>query len=115
MQIEQAILELTRAIDNLSLAIKGSKDIAPSPAPVANDEEPVAPAPASSPEVQAESGVTEADLRVAAQNLLQAKRLPDILRINKEFGIRRITECPPDRYSALYDALVAALNDAPGS
>jgi hypothetical protein len=59
--------------------------------------------------------VTEADLRVAAQKLLQAKRLPDILRINKEFGIRRITECPPDRYAALFDALNAALADASGS
>ena len=59
--------------------------------------------------------VTEADLRAAAQKLLQAKRLPDILRINKDFGIRRITECPPDRYAALLDALNAALADASGS
>ena len=119
MQIEQAIRELTAAIDNLSLAIKGSKDVALSPEPATVYlSGSVAPAPAPAPKVQAEpaeQGVTEADLRAAAQRLLQAKRLPDILRINKEFGIRRITECPPDRHAALLDALNAALSDASGS
>jgi len=135
MQIEQAIRDLTTAIDNLSAALRHAKPAiaqadddsvkyqmyetpevakpaevaAPAPAAPA----PAAPAPAAPAEPTKE--VTEADLRVAAQKLLQAKRLPDILRINKEFGIRRITECPPDRYVALLDALNAALADASGS
>jgi hypothetical protein len=125
MQIEQAIRDLTTAIDNLSAALRNAKPVvsqtdddnvkyqmyetpeATKPAEVA------APAPAV-PDGSTKE-VTEADLRVAAQKLLQAKRLPDILRINKEFGIRRITECPPDRYAALFDALNAALADASGS
>ena len=118
MQIEQAIRELSTAIDNLSLAIKGSRNVALSTAPATYEGEPMTVTTAPAPKVQAEpaeQGVTEADLRAAAQRLLQAKRLPDILRINKEFGIRRITECPPDRHAALLDALNAALSDASGS
>lgn len=116
MQIEQAIRDLTTAIDNLSAALKSAKGIA-APAPAVQHDEPVAPMPPA-PRLEpapVDQPVTEADLRVAAQKLLQAKRLPDILRINKDFGIRRITECPPDRYAALLDALNAALADASGS
>ncbi|MFZ9966256.1 MAG: hypothetical protein ACO3IN_04585 [Steroidobacteraceae bacterium] len=125
MQIEQAIRDLTTAIDNLSAALRNAKpaiaqadddnvkyQMYETPE-VAKPAEAAAPAPAAPAEPTKE--VTEADLRVAAQKLLQAKRLPDILRINKEFGIRRITECPPDRYVALLDALNAALADASGS
>ena len=97
MQIEQAIRDLTTAIDNLSAALKSANPLPVDPPSAVRHDEPVA------------------DLRAAAQKLLQAKRLPDILRINKDFGIRRITECPPDRYAALLDALNAALADASGS
>lgn len=122
MQIEQAIRDLTTAIDNLSAALKSANPRPVDPAPAAKEEDKVMyqlteipPPPGPSRTLSAEAPVTEADLRVAAQKLLHAKRLPDILRINKEFGIRRITECPPDRYAALYDALNAALADASGS
>jgi hypothetical protein len=134
--IEHAIRGLTLAIENLADSLRNAKPAiaqadddnvkyqmyetpevtkpaevaAPAPAAPA----PAAPAPAATTEATTKE-VTEADLRVAAQKLLQAKRLPDILRINKEFGIRRITECPPDRYAALFDALNAALADASGS
>lgn len=117
MQIEQALRDLTTAIDNLSVAIKSAKGIALVPTPSVTHEAAVAeipPAPSLEP-APVDQPVTEADLRVAAQKLLHAKRLPDILRINKDFGIRRITECPPDRYAALLDALNAALADASGS
>jgi hypothetical protein len=136
--IEQAIRELTDAIESLAAAMRNGRP--PEEFETDNSEaavlaraeanrveavhravaaaEAAAPAPAA-PAPAAPDGstkeVTEADLRVAAQKLLQAKRLPDILRINKEFGIRRITECPPDRYAALFDALNAALADASGS
>ena len=58
------------------------------------------------------SKVTQADLRDAAGKLLAQKRLPDILRINKEHGIRRITECPEEKYVAVFASLNAALADA---
>jgi len=126
--IEQAIRELTSAIESLAAVIRNGRP--PEEFGTDNSEaavvaraeaklrDEVAAAPAPAPAVTTEATtkeVTEADLRVAAQKLLQAKRLPDILRINKEFGIRRITECPPDRYAALFDALNAALADASGS
>jgi hypothetical protein len=132
--IEQAIRELTDAIDSLAAVMRNGRP--PEEFETDNSEaaalarveadrveavrraaaaaEAAAPAPAATTEATTKE-VTEADLRVAAQKLLQAKRLPDILRINKEFGIRRITECPPDRYAALFDALNAALADASGS
>jgi hypothetical protein len=132
--IEQAIRELTEAIDSLAAVMRNGRP--PEEFETDNSEaaavarmeadrveavrravaaaEAAAPAPAATTEATTKE-VTEADLRVAAQKLLQAKRLPDILRINKEFGIRRITECPPDRYAALFDALNAALSDASGS
>lgn len=131
--IEQAIRELTDAIESLAAAMRNGRP--PEEFETDNSEaavlaraeanrveavhRAVAAAEAAAPAPAAPDGstkeVTEADLRVAAQKLLQAKRLPDILRINKEFGIRRITECPPDRYAALFDALNAALADASGS
>lgn len=134
--IEQAIRELTEAIDSLAAVMRNGRppeefetdnseaaavarmeakhrDEAAAVA-VAAAVAAAAAAPAATTEATTKE-VTEADLRVAAQKLLQAKRLPDILRINKEFGIRRITECPPDRYAALFDALNAALADASGS
>jgi hypothetical protein len=132
--IEHAIRELTEAIDSLAAVMRNGRP--PEEFETDNSEAAVvarmevkhrdeaataavaaavaAPAPAATTEATTKE-VTEADLRVAAQKLLQAKRLPDILRINKEFGIRRITECPPDRYAALFDALNAALADASGS
>jgi len=126
--IEQAIRELTEAIESLAAVIRNGRPpeefetdnseaaaVARAEAKL-RDEVAAAPAPAPAATTEATTKeVTEADLRVAAQKLLQAKRLPDILRINKEFGIRRITECPPDRYAALFDALNAALADASGS
>jgi len=124
--IEQAIRELASAIESLAAVIRNGRPpeefetdnseaavVARAEAKL-RDEVAAAPAPAVTTEATTKE-VTEADLRVAAQKLLQAKRLPDILRINKEFGIRRITECPPDRYAALFDALNAALADASGS
>ncbi len=126
--IEQAIRELTDAIESLAAVMRNGRPpeefetdnseaavVARAEAKL-RDEVAAAPAPAPAATTEATTKeVTEADLRVAAQKLLQAKRLPDILRINKEFGIRRITECPPDRYAALFDALNAALADASGS
>lgn len=134
--IETTIQELTAAIRELTVALNNRGSAVPAVAPVPT--EPAAPkakakpakveaAPAAAPAVEelpaagtnAESipvaKVTQADLRDAAGKLLAQKRLPDILRINKEHGIRRITECPEDKYEAVFASLNAALSDAPKS
>lgn len=74
------------------------------------------PAPVAEPVMAEESPirtskVTQADLRDAASKLLAQKKLPEILRINRDHGIRRITECPEEKYESVYNALTAALAD----
>lgn len=83
---------------------------APAPAPEAPAAE--VPLPGTDGEVKAPGKITQADLRDVAQKLLAQKALPEILRINKEHGIRRITECPEEKYEAVYEALTAALANA---
>jgi hypothetical protein len=80
--------------------------------PVTPAPELVLPPPADAAEPVTTGPVTQADLRDAASKLLAQKRLPDILRINKEHGIRRITECPEEKYEAVFASLNAALADA---
>jgi hypothetical protein len=135
--IETTIQELTAAIRELTVALNNNRPAAsrpaPAPAPVevadaapkpaktkAKAEpkpEPVPePAPVAEPVMAEESPirtskVTQADLRDAASKLLAQKKLPDILRINRDHGIRRITECPEEKYESVYNALTAALAD----
>jgi len=126
--IETKLTELTEAIRQLTAALNTARPVAaapikveaPAPAPVK-----VAPAPAPAPEPSAEEvedveetpavpapgKVTQADLRDAASKLLEQKKLPEILRINREHGIRRITECPEEKYESVYAALTAALTN----
>jgi hypothetical protein len=80
---------------------------APEPAPSAEDAEDIEETPAVPPPGK----VTQADLRDAASKLLEQKKLPEILRINREHGIRRITECPEEKYESVYAALTAALTN----
>jgi len=132
--IETTIQELTAAIKELTVALNNRAAAAPSvkeekpKAKVAKSEPAAAPTPAPAPVVEAvaeelpaagtnaefvpTAKVTQADLRDAAGKLLAQKRLPDILRINKEHGIRRITECPEEKYEAVFASLNAALSDA---
>lgn len=122
--IETKLTELTEAIRQLTAALSTVRPAAPASAPVV----PVkveAPAPAPAPEPSAEEvedmeetpaipapgKVTQADLRDAASKLLEQKKLPEILRINREHGIRRITECPEEKYESVYAALTAALTN----
>ena len=81
------------------------------PEPVAPEVKPDLPPPGTDAEFKRGS-VTQADLRDVAQKLLRHKALPEILRINKEHDIRRITECPEEKYEAVYEALTAALANA---
>ena len=135
--IETTIQELTAAIRELTVALNNNRPAAPRPAPApapvevvdaapkpakakAKAEpkpEPVPePAPVAEPVMAEESPirtskVTQADLRDAASKLLAQKKLPEILRINRDLGIRRITECPEEKYESVYNALTAALAD----
>jgi len=135
--IETTIQELTAAIRELTVALNNNRPAAPRPAPApapvevvdaapkpakakAKAEpkpEPVPePAPVAEPVMAEESPirtskVTQADLRDAASKLLAQKKLPEILRINRDPGIRRITECPEEKYESVYNALTAALAD----
>jgi hypothetical protein len=128
--IETTIKELTAAIRDLTVALNNrstTTTVVPEPKPASVTVAPTpAPAPAPTPvpepvqsaEAQVTipaSKVTQADLRDVASRLLMAKRLPDILAINQQFGIKRITECPEDKYEQVFAALNAALNDAKGS
>lgn len=135
--IETTIQELTAAIRELTVALNNNRPAAPRPAPApapvevadaapkpakakAKAEpkpEPIPePAPVAEPVMAEESPirtskVTQADLRDAASKLLAQKKLPEILRINRDHGIRRITECPEEKYESVYNALTAALAD----
>jgi hypothetical protein len=130
--IETKLTELTEAIRQLTAALNHRNVAAPAPAPVvpAKVEAPAPvpkakPAPAPEPAPSAEDAedieetpavpppgkVTQADLRDAASKLLEQKKLPEILRINREHGIRRITECPEEKYESVYAALTAALTN----
>ena len=126
--IETKLTELTEAIRQLTAALNTARPVAaapikveaPAPAPV---KAAPAPAPAlapsaeevedveEAPAVPAPGKVTQADLRDAASKLLEQKKLPEILRINREHGIRRITECPEEKYESVYAALTAALTN----
>jgi hypothetical protein len=124
--IETTLKELTAAIRDLTVALNNrstTTTVVPEPKPepasvtVAPAPTPV-PEPVPSAEAQVTipaSKVTQADLRDVASRLLMAKRLPDILAINQRFGIKRITECPEEKYEEVFAALNAALNDAKGS
>lgn len=91
-------------------APKPAKAKAPKPEP---EPEPLpTPEPVMAEESPVKVGkVTQADLRDAAAKLLAQKKLPEILRINREHNIRRITECPEEKYESVYNALNAALAD----
>ena len=126
--IETTIQELTAAIKELTVALNNRA----AATPAAASEAPASKAKGKATKVEAAAApvveelpaagtnaesipvtkVTQADLRDAAGKLLAQKRLPDILRINKEHGIRRITECPEDKYEAVFASLNAALADA---
>lgn len=122
MPLEADIQNLTIAVKRLTDAIQSMQANAPlATLPVAK---PTVNAPKDVPPLELpEAGknaepaertakATQADLRDVAQKLLAQKKLPEILRINREHGIKRITECPEDKYDAVYASLVAALGDA---
>ena len=132
--IETTLKELTTAIRELTVALNNrgttttvvpepkpaSVTVAPTLTPTPTATPTLTPVPEPTQPVEAKvtipaGKVTQADLRDAASQLLMAKRLPDILAINQQFGIKRITECPEDKYEQVFAALNAALANAKGS
>jgi len=76
------------------------------PAPV------VAPAPEPAPEPAkvvppAVEGFTVQDLRAEAQKALETGKSAEIVALNKEYGVKRISEVTPDLYPAIIKKLRA--------
>jgi cell division septation protein DedD len=130
--IENTIQELKKSIDQLTVAIEallenqraasvrsaavdqpaeesGPKpkktkapkveEPAPAPAPVA---EPAAPAPAPT-----EQPYTVQDLRAEAQKALESGKAMEVVALNKEYGVKRISEVSPDLYPVIIKRLRA--------
>jgi cell division septation protein DedD len=72
---------------------------APAPAPVA---EPAAPAPAPT-----EQTYTVQDLRAEAQKALESGKAMEVVALNKEYGVKRISEVSPDLYPVIIKRLRA--------
>lgn len=66
-------------------------------------------APAKTEEKPA-AGATIADVRDAAQKCLDAGKLAAVVAINKEYGIKRISEAPEAKYAEVVAKLTEALN-----
>ena len=66
-------------------------------------EEPAAAAPAA-------REYTLADLRDAAQRALDNGKLDDVVNLNKHYGVKRISEVPPELYGEIIGKLEALLN-----
>jgi len=57
------------------------------------------------------SGATLADLRDAAQKCLDGGKLVAVVAINKEYGLKRISEAPEAKYGEIVAKLTKALAD----
>lgn len=72
------------------------------PAPVKAEE----PAPAA----PVAREYTLADLRDAAQRALDNGKLDDVVNLNKHYGVKRISEVPPELYGEIITKLEALVN-----
>lgn len=73
---------------------------APAPEPVKAEE----------PAVPAAREYTLADLRDAAQKALDNGKLDDVVNLNKHYGVKRISEVPPELYGEIIAKLEALVN-----
>lgn len=53
---------------------------------------------------------TLADLRDAAQKALDNGKLDDVVKLNKHYGVKRISEVPPELYGEIIGKLEALVN-----
>lgn len=79
--------------------VKAPKVEEPAPAPKAEES-----APASKP---VEESFTVQDLRNEAQKALESRKSAEIVAINKEYGVKRISEVTPDLYPVIIKKLRA--------
>lgn len=123
--IEELLKELIAAVKantNALIATLAEAPAAPAPAPVAEPkksktkvETPAAlatPPPAAEEAPKAETkAITPAinldTLRAIAQEILDAGGLEEIRKVNAEQGIKRVSECPPEKFESLQKALTA--------
>jgi len=126
--IEETLNQLTAAIKDLTAALKNqptatvTATVTESPAPAkAKKEKPVA-APAPEPVAEAPKAepvkeappITLADLRAAAQKILDSNAAKGtdgvaiIREINTKHGIKKISECPVEKFAAVLLDLQAA-------
>lgn len=137
--IEDRIAQLTAAIENLTTtlatrhididldAVPSDKARKPKPAPKAEAPKAEAPkaeapkaeaapepvkaavAPAETP-APAATKPTLQDVRNAAQAALDAGKLAEIVALNKEYGLRRISEAPEEKFADIIASLQKALH-----
>lgn len=91
--------------------VKAPKAEAPAPAPVVEEvtAEPDA-TPDTAPASAVEKVYTIADLREAAQKALDAGKLDGVVNLNKEYGVKRISEVPADLYGEIITKLEKLVN-----
>jgi hypothetical protein len=130
--IEETLQQLTAAIKDLTAALKSQPTVTttvtetPAPAKAKKEKpaaapapEPVAEAPKAEPTPAAEpvkeaAPITLADLRAAAQKILDANAAKGtdgvaiIREINTRHGIKKISECPAEKFAAVLLDLQAA-------
>jgi len=69
------------------------------------------PAPAPAPAPAPEPALTVADLREVAQKALDAGKLNEVIALNKEYGLKRISDANPAQYGEIIAKLNALLSD----
>lgn len=130
--IESDIQKLTAAIEQLTVTAEAlletlrhkpaavdvqpaAEEPSPAPkpkkakAPKVEEPEPVkAEEPAPAAPVARE--YTLADLRDAAQRALDNGKLDDVVNLNKHYGVKRISEVPPELYGEIITKLEALVN-----
>lgn len=70
------------------------------------------PAPKAEKTEEPKAGATLADVRDAAQKCLDGGKLAAVVALNKEYGLKRISEAPEDKFGEIVAKLNAALNES---
>lgn len=102
-------------ITSLEMQPAPAEEPAPAPKPkkakAPKVEEPAPePAPAEEPAAPAKREYTVADLREAAQKALDAGKLNEVVNLNREYSVKRISEVAPELYSEIITKLEALVN-----
>lgn len=85
----------------------------PAPAPEAKTEEPAPKTEepkAEAPAPKAAKKLTMQDVREVAQKALDAGKLAEVVKLNKEYNLKRISEAPEEKYEEIINRLTAIIN-----